>query len=165
MARCIGRFSQLADPRGCLNGPLSTVRQGFEVEPRTATRVVGRRTQRMASDSMIVTPAVAAAATLTRVLATARACCATKVSSTAPKFDLLRRVLLASATAAGATQAMWRGPLQPLLDGVVAGGLDPVWWTSSERRLRCPHRWQRHGNGAGVSAGGSRMNSSSKRFA
>jgi hypothetical protein len=21
-------------------------------------------------------------------------------------------------------------------------GLDPLWWTSSERRLRCPRRWQ-----------------------
>jgi hypothetical protein len=22
-------------------------------------------------------------------------------------------------------------------------GLDPVWWTSSERRIRCPHSWPR----------------------
>jgi hypothetical protein len=38
-------------------------------------------------------------------------------------------------------------------------GLDPVWWTSSERWIRCP-QWPKHE--AGERAGGSRMNSSSK---
>ncbi len=38
-------------------------------------------------------------------------------------------------------------------------GLDPVWWTSSERWVRCP-QWQKHK--AGERAGGSRMNLSSR---
>lgn len=40
-------------------------------------------------------------------------------------------------------------------------GRDPVWWTSSERWIRCP-QWQRRE--AGDPAGSLRMNSSSKRF-
>ena len=39
-------------------------------------------------------------------------------------------------------------------------GLDPVWWTSSERWIRCP-QWQKRRTGDPV--GDSRMNSSSKR--
>ena len=38
-------------------------------------------------------------------------------------------------------------------------GLDPVWWTSPERWVRCP-QWQRHAADGRV--GDSRMNSSSK---
>jgi hypothetical protein len=40
-------------------------------------------------------------------------------------------------------------------------GLDPLWWTSSERWIRCP-QWQKRE--AGELAGGSLRNSNSKRF-
>src|SRR5262249_40955054 len=32
-------------------------------------------------------------------------------------------------------------------------GFDPLWWTSSERRIRCPNRWPTRRR-AGVPAGG-----------
>ena len=43
----------------------------------------------------------------------------------------------------GHIRSLCRGPRSHHASGArIAHGRDPLSWTSSERRLRCPHRWQ-----------------------
>ena len=63
------------------------------------------------------------------------------------------------ATGFEAKASVWNGEHFVDVPGAMVFGLDPVWWTSSERWIRCP-QWPKHE--AGERAGGSRMNSSSK---
>jgi len=46
--------------------------------------------------------------------------------------------------------------------GIGGSGIDPVWWTSSERWIRCPDRWQSPPR-AGVRADDSMTNSKHRR--
>ena len=44
----------------------------------------------------------------------------------------------------------------------IARGVDPIWWTSFQRGIRCPHRWQRRAETGGP-AGGSMTTSRPRR--
>ena len=50
----------------------------------------------------------------------------------------------------------------PGASNIVGSALDPIWWTSFQRGIRCPHRWQRRPDTGGP-AGGSMTTSRPRR--